>query len=646
MKKTDLLSACRQVARGALCATVLLACSGLSSVVEAGDVPSGGSIQDAIDLAVNGDVIQLAEGSYLLTETIIFDGDKLSNVTLRGVLDDGLPVTSIDGDQSKSIRVIEIQNGIDVVLENVRIINGRTPQAEEYGGGLLCVDSTLTLNHCVVEDNWSFIRGGGLYCSESTLAVNHSSFFSNEANTARTDSKGGGVYSKASYTNMMNCTFRQNTASAGGGVANYGGGMNSDVYSTFSHCEFDRNEALPDTASAGFNGQGGGMWSDSPNSSMCVDPFVVTFEDCLFTNNTAGGDGGASYQAGVTGNYAGCTFDENHAGVTAFPSGSGGAVFGTKQRSRTYTDCAFNNNTAATSGGALFHEYRVPCEESFSVTIESCTFSENVAGGPGGAVYGTMQQVVIFNSNFFSNQGSNGGGLYHAEGGMELQGCKFENNTATGEPLSSGGGMYIDVIPFQPLVVMDTVLTDNMAHLDGGGVYVTGGVQASATFTSCNLSSNSVGGSGGGMFFDNGGVSTIEDCTVVECSAAEGGGGIFFPPGSGTGTGGSSSCSKYTLINSTICGNSSGQSSSEQTENCYIDGDGNCITACCLHCDLDPYCPIDFDGDSIVGGSDLAVLLGDWGCTGDECVGDLNQDGAVNGQDLAIILSVWGPCDC
>ena len=647
MKKSDLLSTCRQVPRAALCATVLLACSGLGSVVEAGviNVPPGGSIHDAIDGAVNGDVIQLEQGSYLLTETIIFDGNDLSNITLRGApLVDGLPVTSIDGNQS--IRVIEFQNGIDVVLENVRIINGRTPQEEEYGGGLLCVKSTLTLNHCVVEDNWSFKRGGGLYCSESTLAVNNSSFFCNEANTANTSSEGGGVYCAASYTNMTNCTFRLNTASAGGGVANYGAGINSDVYSTFSHCEFDRNEALPDTASQGFNGQGGGMWSNSPNADDCDDPFVVTVEDCLFKNNTAGGNGGASYQAGVTGNYAGCTFDENHAGVAELtsPSGSGGAVYGTKQRNRTYTDCTFNNNTAASSGGALFHRYIVPCQkEAFSVAIESCTFTGNVAGDLGGALYNKGQEATINNSNFFSNLASGGGGLYHFEGAMELHGCKFQNNTAT---VNDGGGMYIIVIPFQPLVVTDTVLTDNMAHVDGGGVYVEGGLQASATFTSCNLSSNSAEGAGGGMFFDNGGVSTIEDCNVVECSAADGGGGIFFPAGSGAGTGESSKCSKYTLTNSKICGNSSGQSSSEQTENCCIDGGGNCITACCLDCGLDPYCPSDFNGDLIVDGFDLTFVLNDWGCTGDECSGDLNQDGDVNGPDLAIILATWGLCDC
>ena len=49
--------------------------------------------------------------------------------------------------------------------------------------------------------------------------------------------------------------------------------------------------------------------------------------------------------------------------------------------------------------------------------------------------------------------------------------------------------------------------------------------------------------------------------------------------------------------------------------------------------------PADIDGDGSVGGSDLALLLGNWGGTG---TGDINGDGAVNGGDLAMLLGDWG----
>ena len=55
-------------------------------------------------------------------------------------------------------------------------------------------------------------------------------------------------------------------------------------------------------------------------------------------------------------------------------------------------------------------------------------------------------------------------------------------------------------------------------------------------------------------------------------------------------------------------------------------------------------CPADFDGDGIVGPTDLALLLGSWGPC-DECPVDFNDDGLVDSSDLAQLLGGWGPCD-
>ena len=54
-----------------------------------------------------------------------------------------------------------------------------------------------------------------------------------------------------------------------------------------------------------------------------------------------------------------------------------------------------------------------------------------------------------------------------------------------------------------------------------------------------------------------------------------------------------------------------------------------------------PPCLADFDGDSFVGGSDLSVILSNWGGSG---LGDLNLDGVISGPDLTTILSAWGAC--
>jgi len=50
----------------------------------------------------------------------------------------------------------------------------------------------------------------------------------------------------------------------------------------------------------------------------------------------------------------------------------------------------------------------------------------------------------------------------------------------------------------------------------------------------------------------------------------------------------------------------------------------------------------DFNGDGVVDGTDLGLLLGNWG---QEIVADLNQDGEVDGADLGLLLGAWGPVD-
>ncbi len=51
----------------------------------------------------------------------------------------------------------------------------------------------------------------------------------------------------------------------------------------------------------------------------------------------------------------------------------------------------------------------------------------------------------------------------------------------------------------------------------------------------------------------------------------------------------------------------------------------------------------DVDGDGLVGGSDLGVLLASWGACpdGSGCRADINRDGIVNGLDLGLLLENW-----
>ncbi|MCA9286109.1 MAG: hypothetical protein KDA22_12870 [Phycisphaerales bacterium] len=47
----------------------------------------------------------------------------------------------------------------------------------------------------------------------------------------------------------------------------------------------------------------------------------------------------------------------------------------------------------------------------------------------------------------------------------------------------------------------------------------------------------------------------------------------------------------------------------------------------------------DLDGNGVVDGADLGLLLSNWNESG---IGDLNADGIVDGSDLGLLLANWG----
>jgi len=52
-------------------------------------------------------------------------------------------------------------------------------------------------------------------------------------------------------------------------------------------------------------------------------------------------------------------------------------------------------------------------------------------------------------------------------------------------------------------------------------------------------------------------------------------------------------------------------------------------------------CPADLDGNGIIDGADLGLLLSGWGT---DATGDIDGNGTVDGADLGSLLSAWGPC--
>ena len=54
-----------------------------------------------------------------------------------------------------------------------------------------------------------------------------------------------------------------------------------------------------------------------------------------------------------------------------------------------------------------------------------------------------------------------------------------------------------------------------------------------------------------------------------------------------------------------------------------------------------PVIPGDLNGDGLVNGADLGLMLVAWGPCGRDCIADLDGNGVVNGADLGLLLVDW-----
>jgi hypothetical protein len=51
--------------------------------------------------------------------------------------------------------------------------------------------------------------------------------------------------------------------------------------------------------------------------------------------------------------------------------------------------------------------------------------------------------------------------------------------------------------------------------------------------------------------------------------------------------------------------------------------------------------PGDFNGDGQFDVNDLLILIANYGCEGEECIGDINEDGLTNILDILIFLGLF-----
>ncbi len=429
-------------------------------------VPIITTIQAAINIANDGDVVSIPGSAYM--ESLTIDKD----ITLRGVSSNATIIQAATGQ-----RVITVTSGHSLRVEKLSVIGGRTNAA---GGAIYVDNGSLTIVDCVIADNWASY-GGGIYQGNagkvdiigSRIERNHADidggglFITGNAtltdtlvltNTATRD--GGGLTDWTGRVSILRGTVAGNKADRNGGGIN----LNNDisVYSTqvISNTAgqdgggilqwnggyevivvgglFERNRSFRD---------GGGLWARG-NTTVTTSEFTSNKADSRSSTNT---NGGGLYAFGGTLLITSSTFRANQVNCTGCSFTYGGGLNVDSPLPVTIQDSLFEANYGWFGGGL---------RSAQAITIKKTTFKNNSAGYGGGAyvVDGDIQST-----DFIGNHAVNKGGGLEAIGKTKLAGAWISNGSAM-----YGGGLYLPVAAHADLV--NVVIADNTAYYIGSGL--------------------------------------------------------------------------------------------------------------------------------------------------------------------------------
>ncbi len=150
-----------------------------------------------------------------------------------------------------------------------------------------------------------------------------------------------------------------------------------------------------------------------------------TAEYCRFTYNTAGGGGGVSFYASVSGS----SLLENSVVIGNDAAYAGGGV--SIDNAHDMRKCFISGNSANNGGGVYLKSFQ---------TVEACTISNNFARNLGGGVYieNSGGHNILTSCLIVDNVATNkGGGVYHYQFGF-TKNCTIARNSAG----VSGGGIF------------------------------------------------------------------------------------------------------------------------------------------------------------------------------------------------------------
>jgi len=349
------------------------------------------TIQDAIDAAHTGDIIELANGIYSGTGNRDLDFVGKDLILQSESMDPTSCVVDCEGSSTEPHRGISITSG-ETHLCSIRGITIRNGFSD-IGGGVYCSASALELVSCIVE-SCEADSGGGVYVESADILLTDCTVRENLG------IGGAGVFALRSGVQLTDCLIELNDGlegeiSSGGGLKVSGTGSVS-----ITECEFSLNTAS----------YGGGLYLEDHAAPQLNSTRIVGNRGQL-----AGG--GAYCAVFASPQFIGCLFAENE-------SDSGGAILSSLS-TVSIDGCTICYNSAFGGGSGVY---------STNNSLISCTASIIAFAPTGSAVQCDGGSVQLSCTDIFGNQDGNWTGCIAGQLGIA---GNFEGNPRFCDPWSS-----------------------------------------------------------------------------------------------------------------------------------------------------------------------------------------------------------------
>ncbi len=438
------------------------------------DAPEGGDgtswetafkfLQDALDVALWGDRIRVAEGIYKPDPSGLSDPRQATFQLINGVtVKGGYPGLDAADPNARDI------------IKYVTILSGDLNGDDESDW----ITSDLINEPNRYENCYHVVNGN---FTDSTAVLDGLTITGGQANGGVwPHNDGAGMHNDTANPTLINCTFKANAARYfGGGMFNY-----SFSSPTLIECAFQNNYAQ----------NGGGMLNSFSSP-------IVT--NCTFSDNLADRYGGGMYNTNSNPTVTNCTFSDNSA------DRYGGGMYNNSHL--TVNNCNFTGNLSEVYGGGGMYNY------NSHPMVNNCNFTSNTSEN-GGGMYNYNSSPTLNNCTFSGNLSEvfGGGIFFSGDCDAVITDCEIIGNHS----YDDGGGIFIVDLDCAP-IIMNCIIKNNTAVDNGGGIRCDD--YSTPTFKNCIITGNIAGDEGGGISCKWESNPNFHNCTITGNSSVFGGG--------------------------------------------------------------------------------------------------------------------------